>query len=90
MFSGYHPDAWWDPSRRKENLTKTSTEQPSAIPEEELPEISGFHNDVESKVSEPEVVAVPDAVRLLALIEAQGIEIERLRNLVEGTKTKDE
>lgn len=84
MFNGYHPDSWWDPTRRrvqgsKKNLSKTHPASPGTIPENGVPD--------EMKES---AETLSDSARLQALIESQGREIERLRQLVEGGKSKDE
>lgn len=82
MFNGYHPDAWWDPTRRRVQTSKRNlykTQPAGTIPE------NGVPNEMKESAE-----SLSDSARLQALIESQGREIERLRQLVEGGKSKDE
>jgi hypothetical protein len=76
MYAGYHPDAYWDPTRTTGG----------GIPAENGKSKSAAAKDSKSMNGG----AFVDGTKLQALIEAQGREIERLRKLVEGDKTKGE
>lgn len=88
MYNGYHPDAWWDPTRTRGpgQSQRRQTNPPSTIPEESE---NSPHKSSPVKKESPEESAdyVMDSAKLQALIETQGREIERLRKLVEGEKT---
>lgn len=88
MYNGYHPDAWFDPTRRREPPVKFSTPPPtipSTIPEN----VAADGLNVEKQTS-AETLSLSDSARLLALVESQGRELERLRQLVEGRKNRDD
>mmetsp|Transcript_18926 Transcript_18926/g.31327 ORF Transcript_18926/g.31327 Transcript_18926/m.31327 type:complete len:570 (+) Transcript_18926:160-1869(+) len=89
MYNGYHPDSWWDP-------TRTGTGGPQRRPSRNsstIPEVSGKPPSVcvgASVKKDAHKGGTVDGATLQALIESQGREIERLRKLVEGEKTKGE
>lgn len=79
MFAGYHPDAFWDPSRY--SMAQNSRNSLDAsLPD--LPE------SMESIPESPPPQNGSDMAKMQKLIETQGEEIERLRQLMEGSKKK--
>jgi predicted membrane chloride channel (bestrophin family) len=87
MYNGYHPDAYWDPSRTKGGgMPHKSSRAPSSIPEEKGKSKSAAAKESKSVNG----AGFVDGAKLQDLIEAQGREIERLRKLVEGDITKGE
>lgn len=87
MYAGYHPDHYWDPETfRKRNNWKPSTEpvmkKPPTEPAiNEGKELAPASTDA-SKNSE---AGTTDVGELILLLQEQSKEIERLRNLVEGS-----
>ena len=84
MFSGYHPDLYWDPNRHRKSACSTK----NMSTQETIPEGVSENGSSSFKTEKQENDATGDSLNLQALIETQGREIERLRKLVEGDKTK--
>jgi len=70
MYTGYHPDSYWDPNDFKDTLPRVPEET------EEKPVVQDEKKEDDMNAS--------DMSKLMQIIEKQGKELERLRTLVEG------
>jgi predicted membrane chloride channel (bestrophin family) len=88
MFSGYHPDAYWSPENQNQGRKSSTT---SVIPEGESESdetLGDLKASLKGKTLDENELGVSMA-QLVSRLEAQGKEIERLKDLVEGRAARD-